>query len=128
MDMSIIIVIWVVVMIIQSALEKKKPPPPTNIPSSTSPDFEIPTLANDPNFPNEEPIIFSDNPTQSAEVREINLAEIYRQKKSIQQPQPQNKIQVEEIEQNDFSLNLTPSATVNSIILGEILGKPKSRR
>ena len=129
MDMSVIIVLWVVVLVIQNVLEKKKPQRPT---SNPPPDFEIPTLANDPNFPNEEPTILLQDLEQSAEVREINLAEIYRQKKLA--AMTENKIEVRqtqlnsEITQKKFSLDVTPSATMNALILGEILGKPRSKR
>lgn len=135
MDMSIIIVVWVVIMIVQGALEKKKPTsnPPPNLPQNNFPDFEIPTLANDPNFPGEENSILIQDATQSAEVREINLSELYRQKKlfaqtenKISEPQIQNKIS--EVEKKNFTLDLTPSATMNALILGEILNKPKFKR
>ena len=83
MDISAIIIVWIVIAVIQSVFEKKKPTsnPPPNLPQNTSPDFEIPTLANDPNFPGEENSILIQDTTQSAEVQEINLAELYRQKK-----------------------------------------------
>ena len=138
MDMSIIVVVWVVIMIVQGALEKNKKPtsnPPPNLPRNNSPDFEIPTLANDPNFPSEGNSILIQDTTQPAEVREVNLAELYRQKKLF--AQTENKIsesEVElqnkfpEVEQKNFSLDLTPSATMNAIILGEILAKPKFKR
>ena len=132
MDISVIVIIWVVVMIVQNAFEKKKPTsnPPPNLPQNNSPDFEIPTLANDPNFPGEEEQIFIPSQTQSAEVREINLSELYQQKKNSVQNEEENfssKLQTElpKVEQKNFSLDLTPSATMNAIILGEILSKPK---
>ena len=132
MDISVIVIIWVVVMIVQNAFEKKKPTsnPPPNLPQNNSPDFEIPTLANDPNFPGEEEQIFIPSQTQSAEVREINLSELYQQKKISVQNEEENfssKLQTElpKVEQKNFSLDLTPSATMNAIILGEILSKPK---
>lgn len=133
MDMSIIVVIWVVIMIVQGALEKKKPTsnPPPNLPQNSSPDFEIPTLANDPNFPGEENSILLQDTTQSAEVREVNLAELYRQKKLFTQTEnkiAEPEVKIPEVEQKNFSLDLTPSATMNAIILGEILSKPKYKR
>ena len=68
MDMSIIIVVWIVVMVVQGALDKKKPTsnPPPNLPQNNSPDFEIPTLANDPNFPSEENYVLIQDATQPA--------------------------------------------------------------
>jgi len=124
MDMSIIVILWVVVMVIQNFADKKKspPPPPPNLPQ----DFEIPTLANDPNFPGEEPIIFNPSSRPSAEVREINLAEVYRQKKAAALPEQKNFPQ--ETAQKNFQLELTPSTAMNAIIWSEILNKPKSRR
>ena len=133
MDMSIIVVVWVVVMIIQNIFDNKKRPPQPPPNSEIPPEFEIPTLANDPNFPNEEPIILIEDTTQAAEVREVDFNELYRQKKLAAQtaaqnfsPQVQNKIP--EVEQKKFTLDLTPSATVNAIILGEILSKPKFKK
>ena len=92
MDMSVIVVIWIVVMIVQNVLEKKKPTsnPPPNFPQNNTPDFEIPTLANDPNFPGEENQIAIQNSTQSAEIREVDLTEIYRQKKIFAQAEQKN--------------------------------------
>ena len=137
MDMSIIIVLWIVIAVVQGLADKNKKPtsnPPPNLPQNNSPDFEIPTLANDPNFPGEENSILIQDTTQPAEVREVNLAELYRQKKLFAQTEnkftapevQQNKIP--EVEQKNFSLDLTPSATMNAIILGEILSKPKFRK
>ena len=131
MDMIFFIVLWLIFVIVQNFFEKNKPtsnPPPPR--QDNRSDFEIPTLANDPNFPNEEPTILVRDTTQAAEVREINLAEIYRQKKISAQAEKNftPKVQVEEVAQKKFSLDLTPSATMNAIILGEILSKPKFRR
>lgn len=141
MDMSIIVVVWVVIIVIQNIFDKKKPQPPqNNLPPSDSdtnfPGFKIPTLANDPNFPGEENSILVQDTTQPAEVREINLAELYRQKKLVAQtennfPAPQvHEVQnnLPEVESKKFSLDLTPSATMNAVILGEILSKPKFRK
>ena len=135
MDMSVIVVIWIVVMIVQNAFEKKKPTsnPPPNFPQNNSPDFEIPTLANDPNFPGEENSILIQDSTQPAEVREINLEELYRQKKIFAQAETKNFSQqtqekISDAERKNFSLDLTPSATMNAIILGEILSKPKFKK
>ena len=140
MDMSIIVVVWVVVMIIQNIFDKKKPKPPqNNLPPNESdtnfPGFKIPTLANDPNFPGEENQILVQDTTQPAEVREINLAELYRQKKIAAQtennfstPQVQDQNISPKVEQKNFSLDFTPSATMNALILGEILSKPKFRK
>ncbi len=139
MDISAIILIWIVIVIVQNVFDKKRPQqPPQNLPPSDTnfPDFEIPTLANDPNFPGEENSILVQDATQSAEVREINFSELYRQKKLA--AQTENKIpasqirQVQnnfpEVERKNFSIDLTPSATMNAIILGEILSKPKFKR
>ena len=135
MDMSIIIVVWIVVMVVQGALDKKKPTsnPPPNLPQNNSPDFEIPTLANDPNFPGEENSVLIQDATQPAEVREINLSELYRQKKILSQAEnkfsePEVQTKSSEVEKKNFALDLTPSATMNAIILGEILSKPKFKR
>ena len=136
MDMSFFVVLWIIFIVVQNVFEKKKPTsnPPPNLPKNNSPDFEIPTLANDPNFPSDEQIILSPNTRQSAEVQEINLAELYRQKKFFAQTEtkkisPQIQVQeVEEVEQKNFSANITAETAMNAIIWSEILGKPKARR
>ena len=137
MDISAIIVVWIVIVVIQNIFDKKKPtsnPPPQNG-TENLPDFEIPTLANDPNFPGEENSILIQDATKPAEVREVNLAELYRQKKFFAQtenkitaPEVQVQEKIPEVAQKKFALDLTPSATMNAIVLGEILSKPKFRK
>lgn len=115
MDISFIIVIWVVVSIIQAVAERKKAPPPPEFPPQDSIDFEIPTLANDP--------------TISAEVEEISLTELYRQKKLEQSATVQPVAAPEpEVEEKKLELDLTPESAVNAIVMSEILGKPKALR
>lgn len=131
MDISFWIVLWIIFLVVQNVLDKKKKSkrPPTN--SEISPDFEIPTLPNDPNFPGEENSILIQTPNQSAEVREINLAEIYRQKTSAAKnfsPEVSEQIgKFNEIGQKKLPLNLNPETAMNAIIFSEILGKPKSK-
>ena len=130
MDISLLIILWIVFTVVQGILQKKNPKQPQQTPQDLPPEnlnFEIPTLANDPNFPNEEPIIFSEDLKQSAEVREINLKELYSQKKSEIISQKKFN-EVESGEQKNFSLDLTPTSAMNAIILSEILGKPKALR
>lgn len=116
MDISFVIVLWIIVAIIQAIDRKKNPPPP--IPPNDSNDdinFEIPTLANDPN--------------KAAEVQEIDLAEIYRQKKNIAaaDKKPETKMLVEE-ETKNIEVEISPATAMNAVILSEILDKPKSLR
>ena len=132
MDISFWIIIWIIFLVVQNVADKKKKSklPPRD--STSSPDFEIPTLENDPNFPDEEDSVLIQNPNQSAEVREINLAEFYRQKKSARQNfsselETENK-NSNELEQKNLPLNLNSATAMNAIILSEILGKPKSKR
>ena len=118
MDISFIIIMWIIVTIIQAITDRKKAQPPTQIPPEDL-NFEIPTLANDPNKP--------------AEIQEINLAELYRQKKkaaenlAASKVQPEDKIFVEE-ETKNVEVNITPESALNAIILSEILDKPKALR
>ena len=134
MDISFLVILWVIFSIAQRVLEdpKKKRPPETPPPESEkSPDFEIPTLANDPNFPNEDLQILLPDTTQPAEVQEIDLEEFQRQKKILKQADekisPELKIEpVEKIERPEKnSPALTSPEIVNAIILGEILNKPR---
>ena len=115
MELATIFLIWLVVTIIDNLAKRKKnrlPPP------ESSPDFDIPTLANDPNFPGEDVPIFIENPRQ-AEVRP-----------KIKPPaQIKSKIFKQEVEEEkEIDLELTPSNVMNAFILSEILGKPKALR
>ena len=132
MDISFWIIIWIIFLVVQNVADKKKKSKLPTRDSTSSPDFEIPTLENDPNFPDEEDSVLIQNPNQSAEVREINLAEFYRQKKTARQNfssefESENKIS-NETEQKNLPLNLNSATAMNAIILSEILGKPKSKR
>lgn len=111
MDISFIVVFWVIISIVQAISERKKDPPPPQIP----PNFEIPTLANAPNKP--------------AEIEEINLEELYQQRKESMKNSTAEKFQTEVTAEEKFSeINLTPNAIMNSIIMNEILDKPKALR
>ena len=118
MELATIFLIWLAITIIDNMAKRKKRrlPPPTD-----SPDFDIPTLTNDPNFPGEEVPIFLDSP-QQAEVRP---------KKNPSTPRPK-KISPREVhkaqENSELDLNLTPSKVLDTIILSELLDKPKALR
>ena len=122
MDISFWIIIWIIFLVVQNVADKKKKSKQPPINSENPPDFEIPTLANDPNFPDEKTSI------QSAEVREINLAEIYRQKKIESQNFSEQTEKIHEVEQKNLPLNLNSETAMNAMILNEIFGKPKSLR
>lgn len=110
MEISLIVVLWVIFSVIQVIAERRKvPPAPTELP----PDFEIPTLANDPTRP----------------VEEVNLAEIYQRRRAEKIPQPvQQPVQKSQPPQKSFDVELTPATAMNAIILAEILDKPKALR
>lgn len=117
MELATIFLIWLAVTVIDNLAKRKKrrlPPQKTDLP-----DFNIPTLPNDPNFPGEEIPIFIESPRQ-AEVRQKNFSP------------PQKKVSVKEIheaeEKNKINLNLTPSNVMNAFVLSEILDKPKALR
>ena len=116
MELATIFLIWVAITVIDNLAKRKKrrlPPP------SDSPDFEIPTLPNDPNFPGEEVPIFVENPRQ-AEIRpKISSAQVKPQKISRQELRE---------EEDELNLNLTPSVVMNAFILNEILNRPKALR
>lgn len=117
MDLMFIFLIWVAVTILDNMSKRKKRrlPPPEN----QSPDFDIPTLGNDPNIPGEEVPIFIESPN-SAEIRPKN-------------PPPKAKkipAQIREAEESakPFDLSLTPSNVLNAFVMSEILDKPKALR
>ena len=117
MELATIFLIWLAITIIDNMAKRKKKrlTPPQN----NSPDFEIPTLPNDPNFPGEEVPIFIESPKQ-AEVRPRKSAP------------PQKKISAQEVQEveakDELDLNLTSSTVMNALVLNEILGKPKALR
>ena len=127
---SIIFFIWIAYAILEGVIQKKKIPPPLQLPSEqksedeASIDFQIPTLANDPNSP----IVLA--PPKS-------VVEIFQPEPPIQ-PQSQNQIQsryerskrLMEDEQNKptINLNFTQADAMNAMILSEIFNKPKSLR
>ena len=116
MELATIFLIWLAITVIDNLAKRKKRLPQ---PKNDSPDFDIPTLPNDPNFPGEEVPIFIERPRQ-AEIRTKNS------------PPRQKKISVQEIreaeETNEIDLNLTPSKVLNAFVLKEILDKPKALR
>ena len=115
MDISFIVILWVIISIAQAINDRKKAPPPPQIPpqDSTGLDFEIPTIR------------------QPDEVEEFDIEEIYQRRKQSENAvaskvQPETKI--ETFEENKIELDLTPAAMMNSIIMNEILDKPKALR
>lgn len=115
MELATIFLIWLVVTIIDNLAKRKKRrvPPPEN-----SPDFEIPTLANDPNFPGEEVPILIENPKQ-AEIRQ----------KTPPRPKRIAAQDVNETEKApEIDLTLTQTTLVNAFVFKEILDKPKALR
>lgn len=108
MEMSLIILAWIIFSAVQIIAERQRRPtsnPPPGI------DFDIPTLANDPNQP--------------AEVHEINLAELYRRRKADKVSAPPPKVQVQPVEEVQAE---PPAIDMHAIILAEILDKPKALR
>ena len=116
MELGVIFLIWLAVTIIDNLAKRKRRIPPQN----QSPDFDIPTLSNDPNIPGEEIPIFIESPMQ-AEVRQKNFSS-----------PPPKKISVQEVhkaeETKELDLHLTPSNVMSAFILNEILDKPKALR
>lgn len=132
MDISFWIVIWIIILVVQNVADKKKSKRPPNVPpqnSQTPLDFEIPTLPNDPNFPGEENQILIQEQTPTAEIREINLEDYYREKKSAAEKVFQTEEKnFAEVTQKKLPLNLNSESAMNAIVLSEILGKPKGLR
>ena len=117
MDAIVLVMIWLAITVIDNLAKRKKrrvPPPRTN-----PPNFEIPTLPNDPNFPNEEVPIAIETPNQ-AEIRPKTPPP--RTKKAAAQEI------CETTEKSQLELNFTPSTVMNAFVFSEILGKPKALR
>ena len=135
MEYGVLAVLWVIIFIAKMFI---KPPPPRKMPSpkplptntTGKGEFEIPTLANDPNLPNESVTIFQDE-DKPAEVREINFTELYRQRKAevhekISVHTEEIKLQTADENKSSLPFNLTAESAMNAIILSEIFGKPKA--
>ena len=120
MELGMIFLIWLAVTILDNMGKRKKRrlPPPQN----QSPDFDIPTLGNDPNFPGEEVPIFIESP-RPAEVQPLNPPP-----RPANTP-PRRPAQVRETDDaKELDLNLTPSKVLNAFVMSEILDKPKALR
>lgn len=119
MELATIFLIWLVITIIDNMAKRKKRrvPPPQN--QNDSPDFEIPTIAGDPNLPGEEIPIVLETP-KPAEIRQKNS------------PPRRKKIADRDVRESDednaLDLILTPATAMNAFVLTEILGKPKALR
>ena len=115
MEISFIVVLWIILTIIEAVSETKRR---ANLPPPQGSEFEIPTLANDPN--------------QSAEIRDFNFVELYQQKKQAELKKSAENIQPEiqsvAEEKSGAELEITPATAMNAIILSEILDKPKALR
>ena len=114
MDVLFIIVMFVVISIFDNLSKRKKRrvPPPTR---DGQPNFDIPTLANDPNMPGEEIPLVVELP-RPAEIR------------PKVQPSRAEAQFVREEKTPDIDVEFTPSAIVNGFILSELLDKPKALR
>ncbi|MBQ3442931.1 MAG: hypothetical protein IJG33_06780 [Selenomonadaceae bacterium] len=118
MELATIFLIWLAITVIDNLAKRRKrrlPPP------ESPPDFDIPTIQGDPNFPGEELPIFIESPRQ-AEVRPRNLTPPSRPKKFS--PQEVQRAQ----EANELDLTLTPANVMQAFILSEVLDKPKALR
>ena len=132
MDTTLLVILWIVIIVVQAIRDGKKKKPPTVSPQQTTgnKDFEIPTLANDPNFPGEDITVFKDE-TKPAEVREVTFTELYRQRKAeVNENLPARKVEsnLTAEKKSSLPLNLTAESAMNAIILSEIFGKPKALR
>ncbi|MBR1807725.1 MAG: hypothetical protein IJ774_15250 [Selenomonadaceae bacterium] len=118
MDVVFIIVMFVVISIFDQLASRKKRrlPPPQN--RDGQPNFDIPTLANDPNSPGEEIPLVVELP-RPAEVRQLNPP-----------PRPSRAETqfVREDKSPEIDVEFTPSTIVNGFILSELLDKPKALR
>lgn len=134
MDFSLFVIIWIVILIVENVAGKKKKLPQNQPPAEKSGKLNIPTLANDPNFPGEDVTVFEDE-VKPAEVREIGFTEMYRQRKADLGAEKISARTVEtnfenssENKKSNLPLNLNAESAMNAIILSEIFGKPKALR
>lgn len=124
---SIIFFIWIGYALLEGIVRKKQIPPPLQLPSERRSeedevsDFEIPTLANDPNVPidlaqNKSVYeIFKPAPTKQLQPQQTHHQVTKQSDNSIQ-------------EETKINISLTQSDAMNAMILSEIFNKPKSLR
>ncbi|MCR5834445.1 MAG: hypothetical protein K6G55_07355 [Selenomonadaceae bacterium] len=113
--LTVICMIIFLVIVSQKSNKKKSPPPRTQTGTSN---FEIPTLANDPNKYEENFSVITDtrNPVEYRPKKiESSVSEMFTQ---TSKPQESPKV----------NLDLTPSNVMNAIVMSEILDKPKALR
>ena len=118
MELATIFLIWLAITAIDNLAKRKKrrlPPP------QSPPDFDIPTIQGDPNFPGEDVPIFIESPKQ-AEVLRRNSTHTPRPKKISQQ-----EVHTAQ-DTNELNLNLTPANVMQAFVLSEVLDKPKALR
>ena len=116
MELFTIFLLWLAITIIDNLAKRKKRRLP---PQNQSPDFDIPTLGNDPNLPGEEIPIFIEKP-RPAEIQPLKL-------QSKAKKIPAQVCEAEE-ETKPLDLSLTPSNVLNAFVMSEILDKPKALR
>ena len=124
MDFSILVILWIAFLVLEKIAEKKKkkvPPPNPTETSTNNASVEIPTLANDPNFPGEDVPVFKDE-FKPAEIRE----KISSQPKTELQSEKNFRREDTTENKSNLPLNLNPDSAMNAIVLSEIFGKPKA--
>ena len=130
MDVIGIIIMFVIISIIDNLTKRKSPrvPPPQRN-RDKQPNFDIPTLANDPNRPGEEIPMIVEIP-RPAEVRPLNPPPRPIQQLSAQSQRSQFSAQPvrETREVSELDVEFTPSTIVNGFIISELLDKPKALR
>ena len=100
-------------------IEKFAKKNPTKKPDNN---FEIPTLPNDPNFPDENFKIFQD------EVKPAEFREKFPQQPKSDSTEKNFRRVISQETKSNLPINLTPDSAFNAIILSEIFSKPKSLR
>ncbi len=131
MDVLFIIVMFVIVSIIDNLSSRKKPRVPPQQNPNEQPNFDIPTLANDPNLPGEEIPILIETP-RPAEIRPQEIPPSRSVQQIFTQPQRSQKISAQPVHETQeisgLDVEFTPSTIVNGFIMSELLDKPKALR
>ena len=135
--LSMIFFIWIIYSVLEGVVRKKQMPKLPSEQDQTQQDnegaiFEIPTLANDPNL--------QQLPVPSEEVIQIersdSIADVYRKRREMlmaastntEQAIHQDEQSLQPKKKSTLNLNLTPTDTMNAMILSEIFNKPKALR
>ena len=123
---SFIFILMVVFTFLEGSINKKKRP--TGMPPPT-PDFDIPTLENDPTIEVQQEVTVEPPPKIVPRGVTNNITESYRQKYKLQRLAEERALKIKKpTEDQSKEAALNADDALNAMILSEIFDKPKALR